>query len=210
MSNNTPKPSTSSTQQQLLQLHRATTQNQFRQTNDPLTPRESALTKELKQLRSINSKLTSVVAAIDSVKTNMVEFNNGTTNALIMMNKWSDIISQASFTNEMLNNTDWHPQNDDENDDDEEDDDRRDDGFESQDTLSFQALDKNDDAELELLQRKLMNYELENMVLKKRLEKEVMAKQEKRSTAEEQANKRRRELGLPGGTTPNAKRRPMR
>ncbi|KAG5418820.1 hypothetical protein I9W82_003538 [Candida metapsilosis] len=181
-------------------------QNQARQTNDALTPREVALTKELKQLRLINAKLNSMVSAVDSVKSNMSEFNNGTTNALVMMNKWSDIISQASFTHEMLNNTEWHPE---EEDDEEEGEDEEANGeFETQDTISFQAMDKNDDAELELLSRKLMNYESENLALNKRLEKEVIAKQERRNTVDEQANKRRRELGLFDGS--NSKRRPIR
>ncbi|KAI5953074.1 hypothetical protein KGF57_004066 [Candida theae] len=187
-------------------------QNQGRQTNDPLTPRESALAKELKQLRSINTKLTSMVTAIDSVKSNMAEFNNGTANALIMMNKWSDIIAQASFTHEMLNNTQWNPQEEEEEEEEEEGDDNGYDSegryLESQDTLSFQAQDKNDDAELELLSRKLMNYESENLALNKRLEKEVMAKQERRNTVDEIANKRRRELGLFDG--PSLKRKPIR
>lgn len=147
-----------------------------------------------------------MVSAVDSVKSNMSEFNNGTTNALVMMNKWSDIISQASFTHEMLNNTEWHPE---EEDDEEEGEDEEANGeFETQDTISFQAMDKNDDAELELLLRKLMNYELENLALNKRLEKEVIAKQERRNTVDEQANKRRRELGLFDGS--NLKRRPIR
>ena len=193
MSTNTPITQTTTSRQ-----------NQARQTNDPLTPREVALTKELKQLRLINAKLNSMVSAVDSVKSNMSEFNNGTTNALVMMNKWSDIISQASFTHEMLNNTEWHPEDDDE----EEDEEAANGEFETQDTISFQAMDKNDDAELELLLRKLMNYELENLALNKRLEKEVIAKQERRNTVDEQANKRRRELGLFDGSS--LKRRPMR
>lgn len=204
MSSSTPKASSFSEQPQ---LHRPQiNQNQFRQTNDPLTPREIALTKELKQLRLINSKFKSMVTAVDSVKSSMTEFNNGTTNALIMMNKWSDIISQASFTHEMLNNPEWHPQEDvedEDNDDDEGD-------YESQDTINFQAMDKNDDAELELLLRQLVNYELENLALNKRLEKEIMAKQEKRNSVEEQANKRRRELGLFDGSSLSVKRKPVR
>lgn len=204
MSSSTPKASSSSKQPQ---PHRPQiNQNQFRQTNDPLTPREIALTKELKQLRLINTKFTSMVTAVDSVKSSMTEFNNGTTNALIMMNKWSDIISQASFTHEMLNNPEWHPQED------VEDEDNADDegDYESQDTINFQAMDKNDDAELELLLRQLINYELENLALNKRLEKEIMAKQEKRNSVEEQANKRRRELGLFDGSSLSVKRRPVR
>ncbi|KAI5959434.1 hypothetical protein CANMA_004115 [Candida margitis] len=200
MSSNIPISSSSTSQV----YTNTTNQNQFRPTNDPLTPREVALSKELKQLRLIHTRLTSFASAIDSVKSNMSEFNNGTTNALIMMNKWSDIISQASFTHEMLNNTEWHPQEDADDEEDEGD------GFESQDTISFQAMDKNDDAELELLSRKLMNYESENMVLNKRLEKEVMAKQEKRHSVEEQVNKRRRELGLYDGSSSSSRKRPMR
>ncbi|CCG23802.1 Duo1 subunit of the Dam1 (DASH) complex [Candida orthopsilosis Co 90-125] len=204
MSSSTPKASSSSKQPQ---PHRPQiNQNQFRQTNDPLTPREIALTKELKQLRLINTKFKSMVTAVDSVKSSMAEFNNGTTNALIMMNKWSDIISQASFTHEMLNNPEWHPQEDvedEDNDDDEGD-------YESQDTINFQAMDKNDDAELELLSRQLINYESENLALNKRLEKEIMTKQEKRNSVEEQANKRRRELGLFDGSSSSVKRRPVR
>ncbi|KAI5962115.1 uncharacterized protein KGF55_003191 [Candida pseudojiufengensis] len=154
--------------------------------------RDTALTQELSQLRKINSILSSFSTTIDKVHNDLILFNNGTSNAMIMMQKWSNIISQASFTQEMLNNTDWLPEDEDE---------------ENQDQEYFNEInDKNDDDEIELLSRKLMNYESENLILNKKIEKELENKKEKMKKIEEIANKRKRELGLIGNRNKIPKR----
>ncbi|KAI5949887.1 hypothetical protein KGF54_005364 [Candida jiufengensis] len=153
--------------------------------------RDTALRQELSQLRKINTILSSFSSTIDKVHNDFILFNNGTSNAMIMMQKWSNIISQASFTQEMLNNTDWVPE-------DEET---------EEDTEFFNDLnDKNDDDELELLSRKLMNYESENLILNKKIEKEVANREEKIRRIEEIANKRKKELGLMSGRNKQQKK----
>ena len=46
---------------------------------------------------------------IEKVNGDLNQINNGATNTMILMNKWTDIMSQADFTLDVINNSGWIP-----------------------------------------------------------------------------------------------------
>ncbi|WLF80375.1 hypothetical protein PVL30_004152 [Lodderomyces elongisporus] len=156
---------------------------------DPISLREKALEKELTHLRMINTTLDTLVTTIESTTSDINTFNNGTSNAKRMMDKWTEILTQASFTGQMLDDEEWTPQGDEGG---------REGGLREESAV---------EEELRILQRRLMTVESENIVLNKKLEKEMQEKRERWNRAEELANKRKRELGLNVAGTGNTRRK---
>lgn len=73
------------------------------------TSREVALEQELSQITNINAVLEQFLQTIEKVNGDLNQINNGATNTMILMNKWTDIMSQADFTLDVINNSGWIP-----------------------------------------------------------------------------------------------------
>lgn len=153
------------------------------------TSREVALEQELSQITNINTVLEQFLHTIEKVNGDLNQINNGATNTMILMNKWTDIMSQADFTLDVINNSGWIPNDEYDNEfgerhqqqDEEEEEEEKDD---------------NDDDDEEEIEAKLRALEQENLEISKKIESHAREKNAKMNRAREIDNKRKRELGL--------------
>ena len=109
----------------------------------------------------------------------MNQINNGATNTMILMNKWTDIMSQADFTLDVINNSGWIPNDEYDN--------------EFGEGQQQQQDDNEDEEEIEA---KLRALEQENLEISKKIENQAKEKNAKMNRAREIDSKRKRELGL--------------
>lgn len=68
-----------------------------------------ALERELSQITNINNILLNFHQTIQKVNHDLNLICNSTTNSRILMNKWTDIMSQTDFTLDAINNPSWDP-----------------------------------------------------------------------------------------------------
>ena len=68
-----------------------------------------ALERELSQITNINNILQNFLLTIQKVNIDLNQICNATTNSRILMNKWTDIMSQTDFTLDAINNDSWDP-----------------------------------------------------------------------------------------------------
>ncbi|KAK6897535.1 hypothetical protein K6H09_000238 [Candida tropicalis] len=68
-----------------------------------------ALERELSQITNINNILLNFHQTIQKVNHDLNSICNSTTNSRILMNKWTDIMSQTDFTLDAINNPSWDP-----------------------------------------------------------------------------------------------------
>ncbi|KGQ88663.1 hypothetical protein MEM_03661 [Candida albicans L26] len=154
------------------------------QTNSSLkvtvsTSREVALEQELSQITNINAVLEQFLQTIEKVNGDLNQINNGATNTMILMNKWTDIMSQADFTLDVINNSGWIPNDEYDN--------------EFGEGQQQQQDDNEDEEEIEA---KLRALEQENLEISKKIENQAKEKNAKMNRAREIDSKRKRELGL--------------
>lgn len=143
------------------------------------TSREVALEQELSQITNINAVLEQFLQTIEKVNGDLNQINNGATNTMILMNKWTDIMSQADFTLDVINNSGWIPNDEYDN--------------EFGEGQQQQQDDNEDEEEIEA---KLRALEQENLEISKKIENQVKEKNAKMNRAREIDSKRKRELGL--------------
>lgn len=118
------------------------------------TSREVALEQELSQITNINAVLEQFLQTIEKVNGDLNQINNGATNTMILMNKWTDIMSQADFTLDVINNSGWIPNDEYDN--------------EFGEGQQQQQDDNEDEEEIEA---KLRALEQENLEISKKIEK---------------------------------------
>ena len=116
---------------------------------------------------------------IEKVNGDLNQINNGATNTMILMNKWTDIMSQADFTLDVINNSGWIPNDEYDN--------------EFGEGQQQQQDDNEDEEEIEA---KLRALEQENLEISKKIENQAKEKNAKMNRAREIDSKRKRELGL--------------
>ena len=143
------------------------------------TSREVALEQELSQITNINAVLEQFLQTIEKVNGDLNQINNGATNTMILMNKWTDIMSQADFTLDVINNSGWIPNDEYDN--------------EFGEGQQQQQDDNEDEEEIEA---KLRALEQENLEISKKIENQAKEKNAKMNRAREIDSKRKRELGL--------------
>ena len=143
------------------------------------TSREVALEQELSQITNINAVLEQFHQTIEKVNGDLNQINNGATNTMILMNKWTDIMSQADFTLDVINNSGWIPNDEYDN--------------EFGEGQQQQQDDNEDEQEIEA---KLRALEQENLEISKKIENQAKEKNAKMNRAREIDSKRKRELGL--------------
>ena len=143
------------------------------------TSREVALEQELSQITNINAVLEQFLQTIEKVNGDLNQINNGATNTMILMNKWTDIMSQADFTLDVINNSGWIPNDEYDN--------------EFGEGQQQQQDDNEDEEEIEA---KLRAIEQENIEISKKIENQAKEKNAKMNRAREIDSKRKRELGL--------------
>lgn len=143
------------------------------------TSREVALEQELSQITNINAVLEQFLQTIEKVNSDLNQINNGATNTMILMNKWTDIMSQADFTLDVINNSGWIPNDEYDN--------------EFGEGQQQQQDDNEDEEEIEA---KLRALEQENLEISKKIENQAKEKNAKMNRAREIDSKRKRELGL--------------
>ena len=143
------------------------------------TSREVALEQELSQITNINIVLEQFLHTIEKVNGDLNQINNGATNTMILMNKWTDIMSQADFTLDVINNSGWIPNDEYDN--------------EFGEGQQQQQDDNEDEEEIEA---KLRALEQENLEISKKIENQAKEKNAKMNRAREIDSKRKRELGL--------------
>lgn len=143
------------------------------------TSREVALEQELSQITNINAVLEQFLQTIEKVNGDLNQINNGATNTMILMNKWTDIMSQADFTLDVINNSGWIPNDEYDN--------------EFGEGRQQQQDDNEDEEEIEA---KLRALEQENLEISKKIENQAKEKNAKMNRAREIDSKRKRELGL--------------
>ena len=143
------------------------------------TSREVALEQELSQITNINAVLEQFLQTIEKVNGDLNQINNGATNTMILMNKWTDIMSQADFTLDVINNSGWIPNDEYDN--------------EFGEGQQQQQDDNEDEEEIEANVRAL---EQENLEISKKIENQAKEKNAKMNRAREIDRKRKRELGL--------------
>lgn len=143
------------------------------------TSREVALEQELSQITNINAVLEQFLQTIEKVNGDLNQINNGATNTMILMNKWTDIMSQADFTLDVINNSGWIPNDEYDN--------------EFGEGQQQQQDDNEDEQEIEA---KLRALEQENLEISKKIENQAKEKNAKMNRAREIDSKRKRELGL--------------
>lgn len=143
------------------------------------TSREVALEQELSQITNINAVLEQFLQTIEKVNGDLNQINNGATNTMILMNKWTDIMSQADFTLDVINNSGWIPNDEYDN--------------EFGERQQQQQDDNEDEEEIEA---KLRALEQENLEISKKIENQAKEKNAKMNRAREIDSKRKRELGL--------------
>lgn len=141
--------------------------------------REVALEQELSQITNINAVLEQFLQTIEKVNGDLNQINNGATNTMILMNKWTDIMSQADFTLDVINNSGWIPNDEYDN--------------EFGEGQQQQQDDNEDEEEIEA---KLRALEQENLEISKKIENQAKEKNAKMNRAREIDSKRKRELGL--------------
>ena len=130
------------------------------------TSREVALEQELSQI-------------IEKVNGDLNQINNGATNTMILMNKWTDIMSQADFTLDVINNSGWIPNDEYDN-----------------EFGEGQRQQQDDNEDEEEIEAKLRALEQENLEISKKIENQAKEKNAKMNRAREIDSKRKRELGL--------------
>lgn len=143
------------------------------------TSREVALEQELSQITNINAVLEQFLQTIEKVNGDLNQINNGATNTMILMNKWTDIMSQADFTLDVINNSGWIPNDEYDN--------------EFGEGQQQQQDDNEDEEEIEA---KLRALEQENLEISKKIENQAKEKNAKMNRARQIDSKRKRELGL--------------
>lgn len=143
------------------------------------TSREVALEQELSQITNINAVLEQFLQTIEKVNGDLNQINNGATNTMILMNKWTDIMSQADFTLDVINNSGWIPNDEYDN--------------EFGEGQQQQQDDNEDEEEIEA---KLRALEQENLEISKKIENQAKEKNANMNRAREIDSKRKRELGL--------------
>ncbi|KGU24706.1 hypothetical protein MG7_03650 [Candida albicans P34048] len=143
------------------------------------TSREVALEQELSQITNINAVLEQFLQTIEKVNGDLNQINNGATNTMILMNKWTDIMSQADFTLDVINNSGWIPNDEYDN--------------EFGEGQQQQQDDNEDEQEIEA---KLRALEQENLEISKKIENQAKEKNANMNRAREIDSKRKRELGL--------------
>ncbi|KHC50953.1 Subunit of the Dam1 (DASH) complex [Candida albicans P60002] len=130
------------------------------------TSREVALEQELSQITNINAVLEQFLQTIEKVNGDLNQINNGATNTMILMNKWTDIMSQADFTLDVINNSGWIPNDEYDN--------------EFGEGQQQQQDDNEDEEEIEA---KLRALEQENLEISKKIENQAKEKNAKMNRA---------------------------
>lgn len=143
------------------------------------TSREVALEQELSQITNINAVLEQFLQTIEKVNGDLNQINNGATNTMILMNKWTDIMSQADFTLDVINNSGWIPNDEYDN-----------------EFGEGQQQQQDDNEDKEEIEAKLRALEQENLEISKKIENQAKEKNAKMNRAREIDSKRKRELGL--------------
>lgn len=140
------------------------------ETDFPGDSRDVALIKELEQLKRINKSIGDALGAVQTVKNNVIRLKDASNVSHGLLDQWASILSQASFTRQVLEEPQWYG------------------GADNSLSQNEQALSVNLDREQELL-RELQLLESKNVVTRKEIERRLG----KRSIPEEtlQANKRR-------------------
>ncbi|CUM67219.1 uncharacterized protein PRCAT00004912001 [Priceomyces carsonii] len=73
--------------------------------------RQLALERELSQLSKINDTVSNLIDAIKTTSSNIQQTNRATQNTKTLLNQWIRILSQANFTNEIINDDNWNGKN---------------------------------------------------------------------------------------------------
>ncbi|KAG7666251.1 uncharacterized protein J8A68_000204 [[Candida] subhashii] len=77
---------------------------------------ELALRNELTKLTEISASLQSAVSTIKTINKNITTMNNANEGAIKLLDKYTNILSESTFTHDMIDNEDWKPQELDAND----------------------------------------------------------------------------------------------
>lgn len=70
--------------------------------------KQVALERELAQLTHINEVIGKLITSIDSTNKGINEVNDSITNTNALMSKWIQILSQTSYTRDIINNSTWN------------------------------------------------------------------------------------------------------
>lgn len=76
--------------------------------NNNSAKRQLALEKELEQLVKVNSAVDSMISTIQQSQVNIHKTKQSTDHTGKLLEDWIRILSQTSFTNEILNNPKWN------------------------------------------------------------------------------------------------------
>lgn len=70
--------------------------------------KQVALERELAQLTHINEVISRLIESIDSTNKGIHHVNDSITNTNALMFKWIQILSQTSYTRDIINNSTWN------------------------------------------------------------------------------------------------------